>query len=172
MISLGTSLLAPAALWCAAGGCALVALAWAVRMWHRTSGRSTNRVDAARREFRRRREVLELQFLTAAARSGMPRDLEWHDCRFEDEVLLAADPDDGQLRAFVGVTVCFRPVEESGLEDDPAVVHRHAATALFVFDQGRWTTHGRAIFNLAPSEAIDRLGLVPLSQRGSRAAGG
>ena len=39
------------------------------------------------------------------------------------------------------------------MEDNPNVSNVRAATAVFNFD-GVWTTEGRAIFNLNPTEAI------------------
>ena len=40
------------------------------------------------------------------------------------------------------------------MEDNPNVGNLRAATAVFKFEGDRWTTEGRAIFNLNPTEAI------------------
>jgi len=119
-------------------------------------GRSRYRLEQARQLFRRRREVLELQFLDCARQLGSPRGLAWEDCEFEDEAVLATDPETGQLRAFVGVTVRFRAIEDGGLEDNPNVDLPRDATAVFLFDGRQWTTEGRTVFNLTPLETIER----------------
>lgn len=119
-------------------------------------GQSRYRLEQARQLFRRRREVLELQFLTCAAQLGKPRGLAWDDCRFEDEAAFATDPVTGQLRAFVSVTIRFRAIEDGGMEDNPNVENPRDATAVFLFDGRQWTTEGRAVFNLNPLETIER----------------
>ncbi len=40
------------------------------------------------------------------------------------------------------------------MEDVEAVGNLRAATAVFFYDGKKWTTSGRALFNLNPSEAI------------------
>jgi hypothetical protein len=119
-------------------------------------GRSAYQLERARKLFRLRREVLELQFLTCASQLGKPRGLAWDDCHFEDEAAFATDPDTGQLRAFVSVAIRFRAIEGGGMEDNPNVDNLRAATAVFLFDGRQWTTAGRAIFNLSPLETIER----------------
>jgi hypothetical protein len=111
-------------------------------------------LDAARDLFHLRREMLEAKFLTLAAQTGKPRGLTWIDCEFEDDVAFARDRLTRQLRALVGVTIRFEAVEGGGMEDNPNVHNLRAATAVFRLEQGRWTTDGRAIFNLNPAEAI------------------
>jgi hypothetical protein len=52
------------------------------------------------------------------------------------------------------LTFC-EAVEGGGMEEVEAVSNLRAATAVFSFDEKtRWTTDGRAIFNLNPAEAI------------------
>jgi hypothetical protein len=109
----------------------------------------------ARREFHLKREQLEAKFLHLAGDSGKPRGLRWVDCDFENDVTYARDKRNGQLSAFVGVTISFEAVEGGGMEEVEAVGNLRAATAVFGFDERRqWYTDGRAIFNLNPSEAI------------------
>jgi hypothetical protein len=119
-------------------------------------GQTRYQLEQARQLFRRRREVLELQFLTCAAQLGKPRGLEWEDCRFEDEAVFATDPGTGQLRAFVSVAIRFRAIEGGEMEDNPNVDNLRDATAVFQFDGRQWSTEGRAIFNLNPLETIER----------------
>ncbi len=105
-------------------------------------------------QFQLRREWLEAEFLKLASRSGMPRGLAWVNCDFDDEVQFAKDRASGKLRALVAVTISFEAVEGGGMEDVEAVTNLRAATAVFFFDGRKWTTNGRALFNLNPSEAM------------------
>ncbi len=105
--------------------------------------------------FRRRREWLEAAFVTKASERGRPRDLVWSDCEFDDSIAFARDRESGQLRALVGVTICFEINEECGAEDVEAVCAR-AATAIFLHQNGVWTTEGATVFNMNPQEAIRR----------------
>lgn len=108
----------------------------------------------ARETFSWRREWLEAEFLTLAGQRGIPRGLAWVDCDFENDVQFAKDRATGQLRALVAVTIRFEAVEGEGMEDVEAVGNLRAATAIFFYDGKKWTTSGRALFNLNPSEAI------------------
>ncbi len=109
----------------------------------------------AMKDFHAQREYLEAKFLEIASSSGMPRGLAWTQCRFADGVAYARDKQTGGLSALVAVTIGFEAIEGGGMEDVEAVKNLRAATAVFSFAGGRWTTQGRAIFNLNPAEAID-----------------
>ncbi len=109
----------------------------------------------ARKEFHRQREHLEARFFQLAASSGKPRGLRWTRCDFEDDVAYARDRQTGELIAFVGVEIGFSAIEGGGMEEVEAVDDIRAATAVFQYDR-TWRTEGRAIFNLNPTEAIDR----------------
>ncbi|HEV3417425.1 MAG TPA: hypothetical protein VG056_11440 [Pirellulales bacterium] len=108
----------------------------------------------ARRDFHRQREQLEARFLTRASACGKPRGLRWSDCNFEDDVTYARDRRSKRLSAFVAVTIRFEAIEGGGMEENENVRNLRAATAVFDYDRSRWTTDGRAIFNLNPAEAI------------------
>jgi hypothetical protein len=108
----------------------------------------------ARRDFHRQREQLEARFLTRAAASGKPRGLRWSDCSFEDDVTYARDRRSKRLSALVAVTIRFEAIEGGGMEENENVGNPKAATAVFDYDHGRWSTEGRPIFNLNPTEAI------------------
>ncbi len=118
----------------------------------------------ARRDFHRHRERLEAKFLSLAAQSGKPRGLDWVRCDFEDAVLYARHRQSGELSAFVGVTIGFEAIAGGGMEGVEAVGNLRAATAVFQVEGGNWATHGRALFNLTPAEAVqyyqDKLELV------------
>ncbi|GIW90109.1 MAG: hypothetical protein KatS3mg109_0541 [Pirellulaceae bacterium] len=119
--------------------------------------RRTRMLEQARRMFHLQREYLEWRFLELASQSGKPRGLEWVDCEFDNAVRFGRDRETGELRAFVGVTIRFRAVEGGGMEDVPAVGNLRAATAVFHYDahSKKWSTYGRALFNVNPDQAID-----------------
>lgn len=107
----------------------------------------------ARALFHRRREWLEADFLSLAATSGKPRTLAWNGCDFANEVAFARDRHSGQLCALVAVTICFSSTDPND-DDILAGYPERSATSVFRFDGVRWTTDGRAVFNLNPSETI------------------
>ena len=111
-------------------------------------------MDKARRLFVLRREWLEAEFLKYAGLRGIPRGLRWVECEFDSEVQFARDRTSRQLRALVAATIRFEAIEGGGMEDVEAVGNLRAATAIFFYDSGKWTTSGRALFNLNPTEAI------------------
>jgi hypothetical protein len=108
----------------------------------------------ARQDFHHKRERLEAKFFQLAGACGKPRGLRWTGCDFENDVAYARDRQTASLCAFVGVTISFEAVVGGGMEDVEAVSNLRAATAVFRYEQGRWGTDGRAIFNLNPTEAI------------------
>ena len=115
------------------------------------------RMKHAKKIFHHHRERLEAKFFDAAANSGKPRGLKWVDCDFSDAVCHARDRGDGTLLALVAVKICFEAIEDGLMEDVEAVNDVRVATAVFHFEDDRWVTRGRALFNLDPFEAIDRL---------------
>ena len=153
--------------WLAALGATGVALAMGTLMvlWRPIRGRLREQELArARRDFHRQREHLEARFVQLAGRSGKPRGLEWVRCDFDDDVIYARNRRSGELSALVGVTIGFEAVEGGGMEGVEAVGNLRAATAVFHVLKGAWSTEGRALFNLNPTEAIayyhDNLELV------------
>lgn len=116
----------------------------------------TRRVQRALQQFVRQRETLERSFFEAAANSGKPRGLAWKECAFQPGVLLARDRANGDLVGLVGVTIRFEAVEGGGMEEVEAVGNLRAATALFNWNGSAWATQGRAVFNLEPSEVVER----------------
>ena len=108
-----------------------------------------------RREFHLHREHLEARFVKLASGSGKPRGLDWVRCEFDDGVIYARDRHSGQLSAFVAIVIGFEAIEGGGMESVEAVGNLREATAVFRVQQGRWSTDGRAIFNLNPTEAVE-----------------
>jgi hypothetical protein len=111
-------------------------------------------VAMARDLFLRQREHLEAQFFQAAANSGKPRGLRWTGCEWGTEIELARDKQTGQLVALVGLTISFEAIEGGDMEGLAAVGNLRNASGVFFFDGSRWTTAGKAVFNLNPDEAI------------------
>ena len=142
----------PTAVWIVIGLCCFVGIAIAcVRL---VAYLRERRMANARQTFYMRREWLEAEFLKLAGLRGIPRGLTWVDCDFDDEVQFARDRNTGQLRALVATTIRFEAIEGGGMEDVEAVGNLRAATSIFFFDGKRWSTSGRALFNLNPTEAI------------------
>ena len=63
----------------------------------------------------------------------------------------------GLLTAFVAVNIRFEAVEGGDMEDVEAVATVRDAAALFHYNRGRWGTGGRALFNMNPEDALNRL---------------
>jgi len=107
--------------------------------------------------FRLQREHLEAQFLDMARLSGKPEGLQWSDCDWLSPVTFARDRKSGMLTAFVSMNVRFQAIEGSEMEGIAAVSTVREAAAVFHFYRGRWGTGGRALFNMDPYDAIERL---------------
>ncbi len=141
--------------WISAGVLAGLLAILLLRIW--LTSRTVSPREACE-QFRRQREHLEAAFFQTAAASGKPRGLRWKDCEWSDMVEFARDRQAGQLVALVGVTISFEAIEGSDMEGLPAVGNLRNASAVFVFDGARWSTAGRAVFNLNPDEAIRHFG--------------
>lgn len=113
--------------------------------------------EHARRTFRLKRELLEAKFFTLASSLGKPRGVRWLDCKWHDEVIFARDRQTGLITAFVGVSLCFEAIEGGDMEDVAAVAADRDASALFHYQAGSWGTGGRALFNMGPQLALERL---------------
>jgi len=107
--------------------------------------------------FRLQREQLEAKFFDLARVQGRPRDLRWLDCDWQSGVTFGRDVESGMLTAFVSVYISFEAVEGGDMEDVEAVGLLRDAAALFHFTNGCWGTGGRALFNMNPSDALQRL---------------
>ena len=65
--------------------------------------------------------------------------------------------DTGLLTAFVAVNISFEAIAGGDMEDVEAVNTVRDAAAVFHYQRGRWGTGGRALFNMNPHDAIQRL---------------
>jgi hypothetical protein len=113
--------------------------------------------ETAVRNFRTQREQLEAKFFDIASRLGKPRDLRWLDCDWQDRVTFGREVDSGLLTAFAAVEIRFEAVEGGDMEDVAAVSTVRDAAALFHYKDGSWGTGGRALFNMNPTDALERL---------------
>jgi hypothetical protein len=138
--------------WLITAICAAAVFAIVFRWLYRT-GKGPN-TQRARELFAAQREHLEMDFLNAAGASGKPRGLLWKSLEWDEPVVFARDRTTGQLAALVGVTIQFEAVPGSDMEGLPAVGNLRSASAVFFYDQGRWHTLGKAVFNLNPAEAV------------------
>ena len=110
--------------------------------------------ERARELFKLQRERLEAQFLQAAAATGKPRGLTWKDCQWDAPVEFVREKETGQIHALVSVTIAFEAIPGGDMENLPAVGNLRNASAVFLFQAGRWITAGKAIFNMNPDEAV------------------
>ena len=100
---------------------------------------------------------LKAQFLNLARAAGKPRGLRWSNCEWTSAFFLTRERETGLLTALVGLVVRFEPVEGGEMEGVEAASMPRDATALFHYRKGRWGTGGRALFNMSPGEATERL---------------
>jgi len=135
----------------------LAALATVIALRPIRAARQAERLSRCQRDFHRQREQLEAKFIDRAAASGKPRGLRWTDVSFNDDVVYARDRRSGCLKALVAIEVSFEAIAGGGMEEVEAVSNVRAATAEFLFEQGRWKTDGRVYFNLAPSATVKYL---------------
>ena len=112
--------------------------------------------ERARESFRLQRERLETLFLEEASKGGTPRGLRWLACAFSDEVEFGKERQSGQIVALVGATIQFEAIAGSDMEGLPAVPLPRQGTAVLNFTRGHWLSVGKVIFNLRPSEVLDR----------------
>lgn len=141
--------------WLGLGGAvAFLGVFWfgPLREWRRR-----REIATAKRDFRLQREVLEARFFDMAAALGKPRGLRWVECDWLPSVTFARDRQSGLLTAFVAVNIRFEAVEGGDMEGVEAVGNIRDAAAVFHYHRGRWGTGGRALFNMNPTDAVDRL---------------
>lgn len=107
--------------------------------------------------FQQQRAQLQVTFLERARAIGKPRGLKWLDCDWLETVTFARDRQSQLLTAFAGINIHFEAIEGGDMEDVAAVSTVRDAVAVFHFQNGSWGTGGKALFNMNPQEAIERL---------------
>ena len=119
--------------------------------------RQSDDTGQAVREFELRRETLEARFLDLAMALGKPRGLRWKTCDWKEPVYFARDRETGLLTAFASVEISFEAIEGGDMEDVAAVGDLRDASAVFHYQHGVWGTGGRALFNMSPQLAVEKL---------------
>lgn len=141
----------------AAAAC-VVAIGMLSIAWKPLRGRQREReTRQALRDFKLQRERLEAKFFDLAGGLGKPRGLRWLDCDWQHDVTFARAVDTGMLTAFVAVNIHFEAIEGGDMEDVEAVGTIRDAAAVFHYRRGVWGTGGRALFNMNPYDALERL---------------
>ena len=107
--------------------------------------------------FQQQRAQLQVTFLERARAIGKPRGLKWLNCDWLEAVTFARDRQSQLLTAFAGINIHFEAIEGGDMEDVAAVSTVRDAVAVFLFQNGSWGTGGKALFNMNPQEAIERL---------------
>jgi hypothetical protein len=143
----------PAWYWIIPLGLALVGAAFFCWRWIQKH-RPEVQLQRARDLFQQERPRLETLFFQAASASGKPRGLRWQECQWDSSIEWVRDKQTGQLLTLVGVTIAFEAIEGGDMEGVEAVGNLRSASAVFFFQEGRWQTAGRAIFNLSPADAV------------------
>jgi len=97
-------------------------------------------------EFRSRQtELLDLWFRTASA-TGKPKGLTWVKCEPIGEPIF------GHGWALLTTMVQFEPVADGPLADVPQAREPRPVVAVFAYTRLRWSTGGRAVFNLSAEQ--------------------
>ncbi len=107
--------------------------------------------------FRLRREQLEAKFFDLASQRGKPRGVRWKACDWQNHVRFARDIQSGIITAFVSVHVSFEAITGSDMEDVEHVGLLRDGCAVFHYQNGNWGTGGRVLFNMNPSDAVEKL---------------
>ena len=129
----------------------LSAAPWLVARWQRRDERKALEL------FRLRREVLEARFFELAAASGKPRGLRWKHCEWKSPVYFARDLQTGLITAFSAVEIHFEAIAGGDMEEVAAVGDVREASAVFHYQHGAWGTGGKALFNMPPELAREKL---------------
>lgn len=107
--------------------------------------------------FKLRRETLEAKFYDLATSLGKPRGLKWATCEWKEPVEFVRERDTGLLTAFASVEISFEAIEGGDMEDVAAVSDIRDASAVFHYADGNWGTGGKALFNMNPATAVEKL---------------
>lgn len=97
-------------------------------------------------EFCSRRAELLAEWFRTAAGAGKPKGLVWVKCEPLGEPLF------GSSWAVLPVLVQFEPIADGPLADVPQAREPRPVVAVFAYTRRRWTTGGRAVFNLTAEQ--------------------
>ncbi|MFQ3593522.1 MAG: hypothetical protein SNJ82_10110 [Gemmataceae bacterium] len=90
------------------------------------------------------------------AMQGKPRGLRWVSLDWHDDWVVVRESATNRWLALCPITVHFEAIEGSDMEGVEAVGLPRLATAVFVYDRGRWQASQTVWFNLSPEEVIAR----------------
>jgi hypothetical protein len=110
-------------------------------------------------DFSQQKNLSEL-FLQAANATGKPRGLRWKICELVGQPLFARDKKSGEILGLNGASIGFEAIPGGDMEEVEAVGDIRYVTVVFVYREGKWQADGRAIMNLEPAQALERLGLA------------
>ncbi len=114
--------------------------------------------ELALRRFSRQQTRLQRDFFQRAASAGKPRGLRWTRCDWLPQRQLMRERSSGLLTLLVGINIQFEAIEGGDMEGVDALGMVRDACAVFHYQRGRWGTGGRALFNMHPENAAERLG--------------
>ena len=109
------------------------------------------------RRFEMERNRLQSTFLQKAREAGIPRGLRWTQCEWLPSMTLLKDRQTNEICLLVGVNISFEAIEGGDMEHVAAVSMLRDACAVFQLTLSGWETNGRALFNMNPGEAAERL---------------
>lgn len=135
-----------------------IAVAIALAIWWRASRRARHHAlyQRAIETFPQQSGLAEM-FLAAANATGKPRGLRWKSCELVGQPLFATDHATGEIYGLSGATIGFEAIPGGDMEEVEAVGDIRYVTAIFVYSHNQWQSDGRAIFNLEPAQALERL---------------
>ena len=123
--------------------------------WFTSAGVS---VAHLRKQYERHQQELHRNCIAIASAAGKPRGLLWSHQQWLTSWVLVEDTATGLVTMLHGVNLSFEAVEGGEMEDVDAVSTVRDATAVFHFQNGRWGTGGRVLFNMSPESAVQSLG--------------
>ncbi len=109
------------------------------------------------RRFEMERNRLQQTFLQKAREANIPRGLRWTQCEWLPSMILLKDRQTNEICLLAGVNISFEAIEGGDMENVAAVSMLRDACAVFQLTPSGWQTSGRALFNMNPAEAAERL---------------
>lgn len=100
---------------------------------------------------------LQQEFLKKARAAGIPRGLRWTQCEWLPSRILLKDRQTSEICLLTGINVSFEAIEGGDMENVAAVSILRDACAVFQLTTSGWGTSGRALFNMHPAEAAEKL---------------
>ena len=109
------------------------------------------------RQYEVEQNCLQQEFLKKARAAGFPRGLRWTQCEWLPSRILLKDRHTSEICLLAGINVSFEAIEGGDMENVAAVSMLRDACAVFQLTASGWGTSGRALFNMNPAEAAEKL---------------